>query len=1066
MLDGPYKNYNDLGARVTVATSGPLKAFEGMCQLVRDPIMLVATETRAPYTRARIVSVNKACEDLINFTAGRLYNQSLHQLIADLEDPVNTTWQNYNFDLEEPWQGPLILRTRSSATIAVDASVSKLGHDHGENFFTLRFIKKDGNTAKSQNGNGNALGSPAPNTGLIFGDVPPVTIAPSQPSLPSVPQLPSLPPVSITPVTIPFEPFDPFASSPYPAAPAPEPTPAPAAMVDSFASLPTDAAEAPTSPPAQELDAESSQNEDYARLEAVLRYTPAGIFRVAVTSEKDFVYISANQKYEDMAGQTTDTIAGRRPEDIMPTGQAQNIRKYYVQCLETRKSTIFEEYMDLPIGKRWFQTTLVPLADESGDVVELVGVSFDVTDRKTTADALAGKIYQQAAIAELSQLALTQLDLKIMLGKAVEIIANALNVPFCKIQEYSSNEQMLILRAGIGWQDGLVGTHKSSIWDNTQAAAALKSLNPVVIENYDQDQRFAISPLLSEHQIKSGVAVVISGLNGPYGILSIHSAEPAIYDEDEVYFLQSAADTLASAIKNNLAEQALRESERLVSSILESTQIGIGVSDQSGRFVRVNQAFCKIFGYESKDLLGREFTILLPFAEHQRARQIYAQFMKTGAEMPGEGTCLRKDGRPVDVQITAGRLQRADGSMLRVTTVEDITQRKVIENSLKLFQLAALNSHDGIVITEPGPIDTPGPKIIFCNAAASTITGYAQNDILGATLKIFQGPETEDIRFRDIQSAMRQRKTADIEIILHRKDQTPYWAQVGVVPVTDQQGRHMNWLITFRDITERKENERLLEVAREQAVTASEAKSDFLAGISHEIRTPLNAIIGFADVLRREIFGPLGHERYRSYAEDIHDSGRHLLQLINNTLDLSKIEAGVLELHESEVPIDAVVRSSVALMRDSAQNGQLTISVELPEKPPVVRGDETKIKQILLNMLSNAIKYTLPGGKITVRAFVEPRGLALQVQDTGVGIPKAELPKVMQKYMQASNEQNKHTTGTGLGIPVTKSLIELHQGILDLSSEEGVGTTITAVFPNERLVDYQSRPFPSHKLAS
>ncbi len=1051
MLDGPYNNYNDLGARVTV-TSGPLKAFEGMCQLVRDPIMLVATETRAPFTRARIVSVNKACEDLINFTAGRLYNQSLHQLIADLEDPVNTAWQNYNFDLEEPWQGPLILRTRSNSTIGVDASVSKLGHDHGENFYTLRFIAKDA----AKNGNGQTKATPS-NTGLIFSDPTPVTIAPPPIVTPPSQQGPALPPVSITPVTIPFESFDPFASAPIPSVPPASPAP--------VSESPFATAVAPPAPPINAPTA-TDTSEEYERLEAVLRYTPAGIFRVEVTPDKNFIYISANQKYETMAGQTSESIAGKRPEDIMPVEQAQNIRKYYLQCLDTRKSTIFEEYMDLPIGKRWFQTTIVPLADESGNVVELVGVSFDVTDRKTTADALAGKIYQQAAIAELSQLALTQLDLKIMLGKAVEIIAKALNVPFCKIQEYSSNEQMLTLLAGIGWQDGLVGEHKSSIWDSTQASAALKSLNPVVVENYDADDRFSISPLLSDHQIKSGVAVVISGLNGPYGILSIHSTEVTAYDEDEVYFLQSAADTLASAIKNNLAEQALRDSERLVSSILESTQIGIGVSDQSGRFVRVNQAFCKIFGYESKDLLGREFTILLPFAEHQRARQIYTQFMKTGMEMPGEGTCLRKDGRPVDVQITAGRLQRADGSMLRVTTVEDITQRKLTENSLKLFQLAALNSHDGIVITEPGPIDTPGPKIIFCNAAASTITGYAQNDILGATMKIFQGPETEDIRFRDIQSAMRQRKTADIEIILHRKDQTPYWAQVGVVPVTDQQGRHMNWLITFRDITERKENERLLELAREQAVTASEAKSDFLAGISHEIRTPLNAIIGFADVLRREIFGPLGHERYRSYAEDIHDSGRHLLQLINNTLDLSKIEAGVLELHESEVPIEAVVRSSVALMRDSAQNGQLTIAVELPENPPAILGDETKIKQILLNMLSNAIKYTLPGGKITVRAFIEPRGLALQVQDTGVGIPTAELPKVMQKYMQASNEQNKHTTGTGLGIPVTKSLIELHQGILDLSSEEGVGTTISAIFPQERLVGQQSRPFPSHKIAS
>ncbi len=997
---GRYDNYDDLGARVSATSSGPLKAFEAIGHVMRDAVMLVATETRAPYTRARILSVNAACENLLSFTSGRLYNQSFHQLIADLEDPINTSWQNYNFDLEEPWKGPLIMRTRAGNTVTVDAAVSKLGYDHGENFFILRLLPQE--TAK--------------------------TIPDSVNTLPQ------------------------FA--PQPAAPESNPQTAFSTISD------------PNNNIAQNIPQDFETASMLERLEGVLRYAPAGIFRVGVTENGDFRFISASEKHEQMVGHSTEFVIGKSPEDILDPEFAQKIRAHYQTCVDTRKIHTYEEFMQVPAGGIWFQTTIVPLADETGRIVELVGVSFDVSDKKNTALALADKIDQQAAIAELSQLALTQLDLNVMMNKAAEIVAGALSAPLCKIQKYSSNEQILILKAGIGWKDGLVGNYTSSIWENTQSAAALKSLHPVAVENYDTDDRFTISPLLKDHGVKSGIAVVISGLSGPYGILSVHTPAPRAFAEDEISFLQSAADTLASAVKNNLSEQALRESERLVSSILDSTQIGIGVSDESGRFVRVNQAFCKIFGYESKDLLGREFTVLLPFAEHQRARLVYSEFMKTGIEQPGEGTCLRKDGRPVDVQITAGRLQRADGNMLRVTTVEDITHRKLTENSLKLFQLAALNSHDGIIITEPGPIDSPGPKIIFCNSAATHITGYGQNDILGSTLKIFQGPETDEKHAREIQFAMRQRKAADIEMILHHKDQAPYWALVGVVPVTDLQGRHMNWLITFRDISERKENERLLEIAKDQAVTASEAKSDFLAGVSHEIRTPLNAIIGFADVLRREIFGPLGHDRYRSYAEDIHDSGRHLLQLINNTLDISKIEAGVLELHESEVPMDAVIRSSVALVRDSAQAGKLLVNVELPDGLPLVRGDETKIKQILLNMLSNAIKYTLPGGKVTVRCYTDPRGLILQVQDTGVGIPQSELPKVMQKYMQASNEQNKHMTGTGLGIPVTKSLIELHQGVLELSSEEGTGTTISAVFPKERLVDHQSRPFPSHKIAS
>lgn len=1043
-----------------MVTSGPFRAFEGMCQIIRDPIMLVATETRAPYTRSRILSVNAAAEALLQFSTARLYNQSLHQLLLDDEDPLNTSWQNYNFDLEQPWQGKLNLRTKNSKQVAADASVTRIGHEHGENYYVVRFtpqaqmqpsptISSPGTPGQSNKNNINELpdwlrqlsqnnaplqpaGSPLPKTDT---DAPAfVTQTPFSPSF-SLDSLGMLP--SWTTQTSPVE---------------PEPV--------------AEAETEPTAPASVEFLAATINLSPTDRLlSRVLGAAPAAIFRIGI-KDGDFIFLDANQKHQEISGYGSTDIRGQAVRAVLPADKARELEQHYRQGFAADTSYTYEVEMDTPIGKRWFQSTIAPIRNEDNQTQELVGVSIDITDRMQTADTLAEKIDQQAAIAELGQLALTQLDLDTMLGKATEIIATAMRVPYSKIQEYSSNEQVLRLRAGTGWNPGLVGLHTASIWDNTQAANTLKSLNPIIVENFDIEKRYVASDLLKSHGIKSGAAVVISGLSGPYGILSVHSEQPSTFNEGQIYFLQAAADTLANAIKNNLSEQALRESERLVSSILESAQIGIGVSDESGRFVRVNPAFCKIFGYEARDILGREFTILLPFSEHQQARQVYSEFMKTGIEASGEGTCLRSDGRPVDVHITAGRLQRADGSMLRVTTVEDITKRKITENSLKLFQLAAINSHDGVIITEPGPIENPGPKIIFANAAASDITGFAPHEILGATLRVFQGPQSDPEKARELQSAMRSRQPADVEMILQRKNSGMYWAEIAIAPVTDMQGRLMNWLMTFRDVTERKENEKLLTIAKDQAVTASQAKSDFLAGISHEIRTPLNAIIGFADVLRREIFGALGHERYRTYAQDIHDSGRHLLQLINNTLDLSKIESGVLELHESEVPIDAVIRSSVALLRDNAQNAKLEIHTDIADGLPLLWADETKVKQVLLNMLSNAIKYTLPGGKITVRAALTDRGLALGVEDTGIGIPKAELPKVMQKYMQASNEQNKHQTGTGLGIPVIKSLIEIHQGWLELSSTEGVGTAITAIFPKERLRASPSRSFPKPKLAS
>lgn len=1033
--------------------------------------MLVATETRAPYTRARILSVNGAAETMLQFNLARLYNQSLHQILIDDEDPINTSWQTYNFDLETPWQGALQIRTRSSKIIPTDVSVTRIGHDQGENYYVLRFVPKTETTK--------------PEASIV--NTPPITLAPiPTPEIaPPMPQIQTELPDWIKQLTVPTATPQP-ANNPFatqtPFSPSfsledldrlsswntpiadkvAEQVPAPPSALPEPVLLPSDTVITPTTTATASMPEPEVATATTSILTQVLDIAPAAIFRIGVAEDHCY-FIDSNQAHERITGFSNSVVRGRRVNAVLPPAQAQQAEDHYRQCATLLRPIQYEIELDTPLGPRWFATILHPVLDSTGGLIEIVGVSHDVTERRQTADVLAQKIEQQAAIAELGQLAISQLDLDLMLNKASEIIAQALAVPFCKIQEYISNEQKLLLRAGTGWNDGLIGTQASSVWDNTQAASTLKTLNPIMVQNFDTETRVVASDLLKSHGIKSGVAVVISGLSGPYGILSVHSQNPRAFSEDQIYFLQAAADTLANAIKNTLSEQALRDSERLVSSILEAAQIGVGVSDESGRFIRVNPTFCKIFGYQAKDLLGREFTILLPFAEHQQARQIYTQFMKTGLEASGEGTCLRSDGRPVDVHITAGRVVRADGSMLRVTTVEDITQRKATENSLKLFQLAALNSHDGVIITEPTPVDGPGPKIIFANTAASLITGFSSSEILGATLRIFQGPESDPEKAREIQIAMRARTVADVEMVLHRQDGSTYWAEVTVAPVTDMQGRHMNWLITFRDITERKENESLLQIAKEQAVTASQAKTDFLAGISHEIRTPLNAIIGFADVLRREIFGPLGHERYRTYSQDIHDSGRHLLQLINNTLDLSKIEAGVFELHESEVPVDAVVRSCIALMRDNATNAKLDLAVELPENLPLIYGDETKIKQILLNMLSNAVKYTLPGGKITVQATAGNEGLSLSVADTGVGIPAIDLPKVMQKYVQASNEQNKHQTGTGLGIPVIKSLIELHQGRLELSSIEGQGTTITVIFPPERLRQTQSRPLPATK---
>ncbi|MFQ5784121.1 MAG: ATP-binding protein [Alphaproteobacteria bacterium] len=262
------------------------------------------------------------------------------------------------------------------------------------------------------------------------------------------------------------------------------------------------------------------------------------------------------------------------------------------------------------------------------------------------------------------------------------------------------------------------------------------------------------------------------------------------------------------------------------------------------------------------------------------------------------------------------------------------------------------------------------------------------------------------------------------------------------------------------DITELKEREAMLRraeessrQARETAEVANRAKSEFLANVSHELRTPLNAIIGFSEIIMGEMFGPIGSQQYKDYVKDIHDSGSHLYSVINDILDVSKVEAGELELIEENVDVADAIARSVRMINERAASSKVTITVEVPEDLPKLLGDERKLKQILLNLLSNAVKFTPEGGTVTATAGVDADGgLRITVSDTGIGIAEKDIGEVMRPFGQVDSTLARRYEGTGLGLPLTKALVELHDGTLDLNSEIDRGTTVIVRLPRERVL--------------
>jgi PAS domain S-box-containing protein len=518
----------------------------------------------------------------------------------------------------------------------------------------------------------------------------------------------------------------------------------------------------------------------------------------------------------------------------------------------------------------------------------------------------------------------------------------------------------------------------------------------------------------------------------------------------------------AKAREAMLAELAQRNAS--LAAAVAATSNGVLITDPNlpgNPIVFVNPAFTRITGFRPEEAIGKSCRMLQGADTDPSTVERLSRAIQQRKPVMVTIRNYRRDGRTFWNELTVNPVFDSQKQLVYFVGIQtDVTDRVRSEEALRQSETnlrSLAETHAATLDALPAHVALLGAdgRILSVNRQWRDAMAGADGAIFGGLGKDYGAILDDD---RGPLAAQKPHLGEGMRAVLSGKRDLfsreyrgaggpePRWFKFVVAPVSPSEARGV--VVMHFDISDRIKAEEALRAAKEQAEYANRSKSEFLANVSHELRTPLNAIIGFSEVMHREMFGALGRPQYRDYAKDIHDSGVHLLKIISDILDLSKIEAGKFELHREQLDLRDIVKSCLRLVKDRAHAGKLTLKTELPADLPQLFADPRAMKQILINLLSNAVKFTPAGGEITISARRDPNGdFLLGVHDTGIGIAEEDLSKALASFSQVDSPMNRKFAGTGLGLPLVRLLTELHDGTMRLDSKVNVGTTVTVRLP-------------------
>ena len=490
-------------------------------------------------------------------------------------------------------------------------------------------------------------------------------------------------------------------------------------------------------------------------------------------------------------------------------------------------------------------------------------------------------------------------------------------------------------------------------------------------------------------------------------------------------------------------------------TIFEQSDIGVYQTLIEGGVVQANAAMARMFGYETPaQFIAGTGTSNERFYVRASDREWHiAELRRAGRVSSHVCEMRRKDGSRFWVSDSTTLAQEPDGKVSILGTMVDVTDlvesQRAFREAEARYRSIIDNALEGVYISS---LDG---RLIVANRALAEINSYESPEELILSVKDvgkewYVRPERRQ-EFVDAMARDGEVRNFESEVYRH-KTRERIWVQENARLVTDESGKALYYEGTVQEITQRKNFERQLMVARRAAEASNRAKSEFLANMSHELRTPLNAIMGFAQILRDRWNDP-EHAKVAEYSGDILLSAQHLYGLISEILDYSKIDSGTVQLVEGPIDVGALCKHCVHMISERANRAGLKLKLELAENLPALQADERRITQVLLNLATNAVKFTPAGGAVTIGAGVEPSGnLVMSVADTGIGIGEKDLERVFEPFVQVNRSAHPQQEGAGLGLSICKNLIELHQGRIEVSSKPQRGTTVRVILPAARLM--------------